>query len=247
MLEANQWILLNALTYKIHRMKDFDEMRLYLIQQLRYMIDFDAASFYISNPAKPRELIRPIGYKFSMENMQNYINGLKKIDYSEGMMYTGKNIAYRESDILKDEIRVTTEYYKQVYGANNFHFSLHLNICFEEQFMGVLSFFRTKGKPDFEYDDIFVLDMIKDHLAFRVYDEYERMSNGIMSIKECAAKYNLSAREEEVLEALMSAKALDEIADELDIAVNTLKKHINSIYAKTGFLSRMELHDRVMI
>lgn len=106
MLEANQWILLNALTYKIHRMKDFDEMRLYLIQQLRYMIDFDAASFYISNPAKPRELIRPIGYKFSMENMQNYINGLKKIDYSEGMMYTGKNIAYRESDILKDEIRV---------------------------------------------------------------------------------------------------------------------------------------------
>lgn len=63
MLEANQWILLNALTYKIHRMKDFDEMRLYLIQQLRYMIDFDAASFYISNPAKPRELIRPIGYE----------------------------------------------------------------------------------------------------------------------------------------------------------------------------------------
>lgn len=113
--------------------------------------------------------------------------------------------------------------------------------------MGVLSFFRTKGKPDFEYDDIFVLDMIKDHLAFRVYDEYERMSNGIMSIKECAEKYNLSAREEEVLEALMSAKALDEIAGELDIAVNTLKKHINSIYAKTGFLSRMELHDRVMI
>ena len=118
MLEANQWILLNALTYKIHRMKDFDEMRLYLIQQLRYMIDFDAASFYISNPAKPRELIRPVGYNFSMENMESYINGLKKIDYSEGMMYTGKNIAYRESDILKDEIRVTTEYYKQVSDGN---------------------------------------------------------------------------------------------------------------------------------
>lgn len=92
-----------------------------------------------------------------------------------------------------------------------------------------------KGKPDFEYDDIFVLDMIKDHLAFRVYDEYERMSSGIMSIKECAVKYNLSAREEEVLEALTSAKALDEIADELDIAVNTLKNTLTASTRKQVF------------
>ena len=246
MLEANQWILLNALTYKIHRIKDFDEMRTYLIQQLTYLIDFDSASFYMSNPEKPRELIRPVGWNFSMENMQQYIDSQKKIDYSEGMMYTGKNIAYRESDILKDEIRVTTEYYKQVYDANNFHFSLHLNICFEETFMGVLSLFRAKGKPDFQYEDIFIFDMIKDHLALRVYNEYMRMSEGVLTVKECTDIYNLSAREKEVLELLLTAKPQEDIAEELNIAVNTLKKHINSIYNKTGFLSRIELHDRVV-
>ena len=247
MLEANEWILLNALTYKIHRMRDFDEMRRYLIQQLNYLIEFDAASFYISNPASTRELIRPVGYNFSMENMESYINSIKKIDYSEGMMYTGKNIAYRESDILKDEIRVTTEYYRQVYDTNNLHFSLHLNICFEEQFMGVLSFFRKKGKSDFEYDDIFVLDMIKDHLALRVYDEYQREQAGVMTLKECIERYRLSAREGEVLGELMSVKSLDEIATDLGIAVNTLKKHVNSIYGKTSFLSRLELQNRVTI
>lgn len=247
MLEANQWILLNALTYKIHRIKDFDEMRAYLIQQLTYLIDFDSASFFISNPDKPRELIRPVGYNFSMENMQKYIQQEKKIDYSEGMMYTGKNIAYRESDILKDEIRVTTKYYKQVYDANNFHFSLHLNISFEEMFMGVLSLFRTKGKPDFQYKDIFILDMIKDHLALRGYNEYNRILKKILTVRECGEKYNLSAREQEVLEKLLTSETQEDIAAELGIAVNTLKKHINSIYNKTGFLSRIELHDRVII
>lgn len=245
MLETNQWILLNALTYKIHWIADFDEMRLYLIQQLRYLMDFDAASFYMADPLNPTELTRPVGYRFTREDMQDYIDNVKKIDYSEGMMYSGKNIVYRESDILDDKIRVTTEYYRQVYAANHLHYSLHLNVCYDEVFLGVFSMFRSSEKPDFRYEDIFVLDMVKDHLALRSYQEYERIAKGVMTVSECARRFGLSPRETEVLRQLITTNSIEKIAEDLHIAVNTLKKHINSIYSKTGFLSRLDLHDRV--
>lgn len=46
MLEVNDWILINAITYKIHTIDDIDEMRLAVMKQLKFLFDFDSASFY---------------------------------------------------------------------------------------------------------------------------------------------------------------------------------------------------------
>ena len=41
----------------------------------------------------------------------------------------------------------------------------------KKEFVGVVTFYRTIGKDDFIYDDIFILDLLKDHLAFRLYQQ----------------------------------------------------------------------------
>ena len=38
-----------------------------------------------------------------------------------------------------------------------------------KEFVGVVTFYRTASKDDFEYDDIFLLDLLKDHMAYRLY------------------------------------------------------------------------------
>jgi LuxR family maltose regulon positive regulatory protein len=48
----------------------------------------------------------------------------------------------------------------------------------------------------------------------------------------------LSAREIEVLSLLPTLLSLEEIADELDITINTVKSHTGAIYTKLGVSSR---------
>ena len=53
-----------------------------------------------------------------------------------------------------------------------------------------------------------------------------------------AAVRLLSAREIEVLSLLPTLLSLEEIADELDITINTVKSHSRAIYTKLGVSSR---------
>lgn len=245
MLKNNDWIILNAITFKIHCIKSLDDMRIAIMTQMQYLFDFDSASFYIASTFEANKLERPVGIDYKKEDMDDYISRFKDLDYSEGLMFTGKNIAYRESDIVPDEIRVNSEYYKAVYDVQGWHYSLHLNICYQEEFQGVLSFFRKKGQPDFLYDDIFVLDMIKDHLSLRLYEEREKAKVKKITIKECVQNFGLSPREESVLALLIHDKTADGIAEALGISVSTMRKHCNNIYQKLGISQRIQLNDMI--
>ena len=54
-------------------------------------------------------------------------------------------------------------------------------------------------------------------------------------------KYDLSERELEVLRELTRNLTNDEIAQELHISPHTVKRHIENMFAKTGFKSRIDL------
>lgn len=244
-MKNNDWIILNAITYKIHDIENEKNMRSDVIRQLQYLIDFDSASFYVTDVWNEEELTSPVGLNYDEKDMYEYIKQFKKMDYSEGLMYTGKNIAYRESDLVPEEIRVKTDYYKAVYDVQGWHYSLHLNICYKDEFLGILSLFRKKGKPDFKYEDVFILDMIKDHLALRLYRDKCSKKNQKLSIDECVERYALTPRESAVLKELLTDKSADEIADLFNISVSTLRKHCNHIYNKMHINQRIQLYDKI--
>lgn len=245
MLKNSDWIILNSITYKIHSIPDEKEMRLSIMKRLKNLIDFDSASFYLAAPFNEKELIGPVGIAYSLEDMNAYISQFKNMDYSEGLMFTGQNIAYRESDLAEDEIRKNTDYYKAVYNVQGWHYSLHLNICYREQFLGVMSFFRKKGQKDFQYEDIFVLDMIKEHLALRLYQEQEKKRHQKFSVRQCADQYHLSPKETLVLSHLIHDASAEEIAQQLGISISTLRKHCNHLYQKMGISQRIQLYEIV--
>lgn len=58
--------------------------------------------------------------------------------------------------------------------------------------------------------------------------------------------FGLSARETEVLLRMLDGRSNGEIADTLFISESTVKKHINSIYRKTGLGSRVQLLRRLL-
>lgn len=238
MLEVNDWLLLNAITYKIQLIDACSDMRMMVMKQMKNFFDYDSASFYITDFSG--RIGSPLGINYTQSDMELYLNVYQAVDYAKGLMDSGKNIAYRESDIISCSQRIETEYYKKVYAVQGWHYSLHLNLSFNEQFLGVLSFFRLKGKPDFTHDDIFLLDILKDHLALRLYRE-TASGHSAIDLNQISQQYKLTPQEATVLQYIISGKTNSEIAELLVISPNTLKKHVLNIYKKTGVNSKLHL------
>ena len=57
-LETNDWIILNTIIYKVYTMEDFDEMRKELLEQLKLLVDFDSADFYLASVEDEKKLDR---------------------------------------------------------------------------------------------------------------------------------------------------------------------------------------------
>lgn len=242
-LEANDWMLLNNIIYKIYTTEDFDAMRLELLEQLKMVVDFDSADFYMASDEEGKLLSDPVSYNCDMDLSEIY----QDIDYSRGIVAGGKTLIYRETDIISDEVRVETDYYKKVYKPNKWHYALQAVIARHKKFLGVITFYRCIGKEDFRYDDIFVLDILKDHLAYRLEQQKKRQNEpgNKLTVTEAVERYGCTRREHTILKLLMSGKDSRDICDELVITPNTLKKHILNIYRKLGITNRVQLFKMV--
>lgn len=220
-------------------MENFNQMRQQFLEQIKMLIDFDSADFYLASPNGEEKLAMPVFCNCEDDLSELYDN----IDYSRGILYSGKSLIYRETDIISDEARVETEYYQKVYKPNNWHYSLQMILARDKQFVGVVTFYRTIGKDNFQYDDIFLLDMLKDHLAFRLYQQKKSgdLLEEKLTVSAATEKYELTRREQTILQLLMAGKLNLEICDELTITENTLKKHILNIYRKLGIKNRVQM------
>ena len=243
-LETNDWIFLNNIIYKIYTVSDITEMREQFLDQMKMLIDYDSADFHLASPDGENRLVSPVLYNCEEDLSMVY----EEIDYSRGILYGGRTLIYRETDIISDAKRMEADYYKKVYKANQWHYSLQMVLARNKEFVGVVTFYRTIGKDDFVYDDIFILDLLKDHLAYRLYQQKKSQdhSGEKLSVKAAAELFSLTRREEMVLKLLMGGKKNRTICEEMVISENTLKKHILNIYRKLGIKNRVGLFKMIL-
>lgn len=238
-LETNDWLVLNSIIYKIYTTKDFDSMRIQFLEQIKTVVDFDSADFYLSSSNEKENLEQPVYYNCAEDLSDTY----ESIDYSRGIMFSGRSMVYRETDIISDEKRVQTEYYKKVYKPNNWHYALQMIFGRNRHFLGVVTLYRTIGKEDFTYEDVFLMDMLKDHMAYRLSQNRnsQMTSEEKLTLSQAVLKYDLTKREQTILQMLLQGMENAEICEELAITVNTLKKHILNIYRKLGIRNRVQM------
>lgn len=249
MLEKRELILLNDIIHKIYSMEDFDEMRLSVLNFLKLIIPYNKASFYLASNQPEHLLCRPVGVNLSPERLQLYIDEYEDIDYTRWIFISGKSMAYRETDLLSDSKRESDIYYKTLYEPDDIHFSAQLSIACQDTFLGIISVYRPKEAEDFSGDDLFILELLKDHLAFRLHRQAVSSRIGPLVLKgktrydaaEYISRYHLTVREIEVLGLLLGGLANDKICEVLFISPHTLKKHTLNIYRKLRISSRWEL------
>lgn len=238
-IAANNWSVLNNIIYKIYTTKDAAAMRRNFLEQMKMVLDFDCAEFYLTDLEDSSHFLEPVKYNCDIDGAGMFHEMLKK----SSLTFLGKSIVFRESDIMPSEIRIKSSYYKEYYVVNNLQYALHLLLGDGTDCVGLVTLYRTIGKENFDSDDMFVLDLLKEHLLFRLSEERKSRESlqEKMTVTEATGQYHLTKRESMILRMLMKGKDNNEISDELGISVNTLKKHILNIYRKLDINNRVQL------
>ena len=51
-LQTNDWLILNSIIYEIYTTADFDQMRRKFLEQMKMLVDFDSADFYLASSGR---------------------------------------------------------------------------------------------------------------------------------------------------------------------------------------------------
>ncbi len=243
-MKNNEVLLLNDIIYKIYSIPDFNTMKLTFLNLLNLLIPNSGSSILMADHKNDKHLLcNPVCYppKFSIAE-KNYLN-MEDEDYSRWIMISGKCIIIRETDLMPDEARVKTSIYKNWYEPFGLHYSLQMSIVFKDKFLGIITLYRTKEEGDFTDDEMFIMNLLQDHLNYRFYQNYTASfsPSHTYSISNLAAEYHLTNREVDVLKLLFEEMQSNEIAEKLCISTHTLKKHIQNLYRKFKVSTRWDL------
>lgn len=222
-------------------MDNLSQMRSMLLEQLKIIIRYDSADFFVTLGDGSTELIDPVFYQADPELGSRYMKNFYDIDYSKGLLQSGKSMIYRESDLMPEELRIKTKYYESYFLPEGWHYGLDLLITYNQKLLGVLTLYRKKGEMDFEYEDIFILELLKEHLEYRLHRDIVENRDNRLTMEQGVIRYQLTKREETILRYLLLNDTNDKICETLCITNNTLKKHILNIYRKLEINSRSQL------
>lgn len=112
-----------------------------------------------------------------------------------------------------------------------------------KQPMAWITFYREIRDGDFNRDQMEYLVRLQRHFEAAVHRllRTEGLPSRSELIRKLVSECRLSAREAEILEAILDGKTNAKIAEEFFIARSTVKVHVEHIFAKTNTHTRSEL------
>lgn len=250
-LEKNHVNLLSHIIYVIYNTSDLEQMRREVMKLLKSVVPFNNANFFLTERRDDgRELLTDLINVNSLPNSASDINNIldrymkeyPDLDSLHWLYIAKRPMAYRTSDYLSEAEFENTIYYKEFYEPYHVHHSAQMVFASGGNCLGLLSLFRAKDQPNFSDTEIFFLSTIIDHMSVRLRQERQKSQASNQDCSYYMRKYNLTRRECEILQLLFEGKKSEEIAKELFIAENTLRRHIYNMYSKMGIKNRWELH-----
>ncbi|WP_324824186.1 helix-turn-helix transcriptional regulator [Sinanaerobacter sp. ZZT-01] len=245
-LEESEWMLLNEIAYNISFIYSFDEMQKSILDWLKLLIDYDGAAFALIKKDEDKNLLyNSVGNGIKEKMLKKWQEQTAELDNTRWIIYSARNTAFRESDLISPDKRTDNKLYKEFYLPSQFYYSAGLCIVFREEPVGLLKLFRSRGAGDFSARDLFALDQLQKHFAYRLYYEKTKGDTRYFFAKgyheKICKRYNLTERESELFNYAIQGFTNIEISEQMNISIHTVKKHFHSIYNKMHVKNRVQL------
>ena len=150
----------------------------------------------------------------------------------------------RESDLLPDDVRLTSKLYTECYKGFDIYDSLQYTSAKNNTFLGVLTLFRTRTDGPFTEEEMFLINSIGLHfntVLYRILYEQKHTAEPQADVEYFCARFRLTKKESAILSQLLEFRNSEEISDSLSITLNTFQKHMQNIFRKTDTASKWEL------
>ena len=247
-LNENEWILFNEITYNIHFVYTIEDLQEEIIRRwLPFLIPYDAGVFAQIRPSEIGQfaLVNPVGHQLSSPMVTLWKEQTRKYDRLRWVLLGSQSIIFRESALSPEDPLRTSEIYESFYQPNRLCYSLGMCSCFREEPVGLLRLYRRQESGPFQDRDQFVLEQLNKHLSYRLAYEAKKGDSHFFYAKgyydKLCQRYGLTNREGEMLDLAVRGFSNEEIAQQLNISIHTVKKHFNSIYSKMGVHNRVQI------
>lgn len=243
-LVTKDWIFINDLVYKINSIENTRVMEKVFLETIRTIMPYDSATFYLAGDFGLDS--SPVSVDLNPEDfVSTYIENMG-IDYTKWIFSLSKSTVFRESDLFDEKERINMLYYKHIYQPLNIHYAAIVGLVHNEKFLGCCNFYNSAKNGDFSHKDVVILNILKDHLALRLYKDLTIVNeainhNRLLLSETFCKKIDLTKKETAVFELIINGFSATEASEKLCISPNTLKNHLQSIYSKAGVKNKLEL------
>jgi len=244
--EKIDWEKLFEFIYETGKVMDLHNYSYNFLKKLNNIIPFYAANFFLFEE-DDSDNEETIIFNISNKALKEYEEYYYKIDDIRKISFNNPH-PIQSSKLMNYGEWTNTEYFNDFLAKYNLYYSCGIDIHFDNRLLGTISLFREEKDPDFRLLDLMYLELIRKQSANQLNKLIEinklkkiKIIDQNKMIAKCSNKYELTNREQEVLGLIISGKSNNEIAEDLFISINTVKKHLTHIFKKTKVKNRTEL------
>lgn len=244
MLDEREWNIINNILLEIYTIDNITSLMQKLFLVLRMLIPYTKGYMVLLDDN--RNIMREKSYFEGMEErgIDDYINKYYDSDYLKfAYEINHETMVYRDSDILNDNLRVKTDFFREFLKNEDIPYGCGILIINNNRILGVFNLFRNETLGDFKEKDIYILNVLKGHIANIIYNLCSKKAEvkDFDRFDYVKNKYELTKRECEILKLISKGLLNNEIGDTLSISLSTVKKHIYNLFNKMGVNSRTQL------
>lgn len=246
-LKETEWLTINKVLLEVHDIATMDIFSNRVLRICRMLIPYTKGYFIIFNEEEKIDKDHSSVIDMDPRIYDLYIDSYYDQDYMKYTMdISNHTITYRDTDIMEENIRCKTEFYCKFLKPNDIPYGAGIVLRRNGKNIGIINFFRNSRLGDFSNKDMFILDVLKEHLSHilsrQLASEKKPVKNQEYNMEKAIRLYGLSKREGEVLKYLLEGLSNAQIAENMNISLSTVKKHVYKIFLKMQINTRAQLY-----
>ncbi|GED68888.1 hypothetical protein BRE01_25900 [Brevibacillus reuszeri] len=199
---------------------------------------FHQANFWICN--ERNDLIRPEMRNISHHAMDRYLDTCYQYDIlmpnKIGHRLRNQHVL-RIQDVLSPQEYEQSDYYDEFMSRHGYYHQMVAYLMDNGRLLGCIAFMRSEKENPFQPNDMACLELLTRFLSRSMGNEEFPEAFVSMSQEE----RELTSKEREVLALVQKGYGNEVIARQLFVSINTVKKHLQSIYRKFDVTNRTSL------
>ncbi|WCN37010.1 helix-turn-helix transcriptional regulator [Aneurinibacillus uraniidurans] len=199
---------------------------------------YHQSNFWLCN--EQTDPVNPVMRNIDRHAMNQYLASCYHLDITLPRKVSrrlAKRQVLRIHDILSPQAYEQSDYYNDFMLRYGYYHQMVAYLSNGKQMFGSIAFIRSKKEQPFHTRDVMCLEILSRFLSQRL-EQYLAAQNESLAPQ---SEHGLTSREKEVLELVQKGYGNEAIAAQLFISVNTLKKHLQSIYRKFDVTNRTSL------